>query len=79
MNFFSITLVLVVSWWLVFFMVLPWGMRKNTNEDPSVNAIGAPSKPLLIKKALITTGIAVILTVLFFYIGSLMEIRGITN
>ena len=75
MNFFSVVLVFVVAWWLVLFMVLPWGMRKNTNDNPSVNAIGAPNRPQLIKKALITTAIAIVLTVSFFYFGSLMELR----
>jgi predicted secreted protein len=75
MNTFSFILVFVVAWWLVFFMVLPWGMKKNTADDPSVNEVGAPNRPLLLKKALITTVIAAVLTAAFFYIGSLMELR----
>ena len=77
MNVVTIILVFVVAWWLVFFMALPWGMKKNTSDDPSVNAIGAPNRPLLLKKVLATTVIAAILTATFFYIGSLMELRAV--
>jgi predicted secreted protein len=79
MNFFSVSLVFVVIWWLVFFMALPWGMRRNTSENPSVNEVGAPNRPLLLRKVLITTVLSLILTVVFFYVGDLMEIRGIAR
>ena len=45
-----------IIWWLVFFLVLPWGVRRiepedlGTGEDP-----GAPEKPRLLIKAAITT------------------------
>ena len=79
MNFVTITMVFVVIWWLIFFMALPWGMRRNTTDDPTVNDVGAPNRPLLIKKALVTSVIAVVLTVVFFYFGTLFEVRGIAN
>ncbi|MFZ2871809.1 DUF1467 family protein [Zavarzinia sp.] len=60
--FFSIT------WWLVFFAVLPWGVRST--EEAGVQAergipSGIPHRPPLLKKVLITTGIALVLLVAF--------------
>ena len=45
-----------IIWWLVFFLVLPWGIRRidpddlGRGEDP-----GAPEKPRLLIKIAITT------------------------
>ena len=49
----------VIIWWLVMFMVLPWGVQriepKNLREgdDP-----GAPENPRILIKAAVTTGIS---------------------
>ncbi|MBM3558636.1 MAG: DUF1467 family protein [Alphaproteobacteria bacterium] len=52
--------VFIVLWWLVFFAVLPWGIRRDdapqTGNDP-----GAPAKPNLLRKAMVTTAIAAVL------------------
>ena len=55
--------VFVVIWWLVLFMTLPFGVRGQW-EDGKVDQgtdPGAPQTHGLGKKALITTGIAVVL------------------
>jgi predicted secreted protein len=60
MNVVSAIVVYVVLWWLVLFMVLPWGVKRvespGQGQDP-----GAPEKPMLWRKAAITTLIATIL------------------
>ncbi len=51
--------VYVIIWWLVIFMVLPWGVRRigpeelGTGEEP-----GAPERPLMVMKVAITTVIS---------------------
>ena len=51
--------VYVIIWWLVIFMVLPWGVRRidpedlGKGEDP-----GAPEKPRMVMKVAITTVIS---------------------
>ncbi|MFQ5764926.1 MAG: DUF1467 family protein [Rhodospirillales bacterium] len=46
----------VIIWWLVIFMVLPWGVRRidpddlGEGEDP-----GAPEKPRMLMKIAVTT------------------------
>jgi predicted secreted protein len=61
MNIVSAIVVFVVLWWLVFFMVLPWGVRRLDAPEPG-QEFGAPERPMLWRKALIT---AVIATILF--------------
>ncbi len=60
----------IVIWWLVLFMVLPWGVtsQRDAGEIVPGTADGAPVKPQLIKKALITTGIATAAWGIFFYL-----------
>lgn len=54
--------VYAVLWWLVIFMVLPWGNRQIDPEDVARGqAPGAPQKPRLLIKMAVTTVIAGIL------------------
>ena len=59
--------IFVISWWLILFLVLPVGISKQKNvkfgNDP-----GAPNEPMLKKKFLITTIIALILTLIILFI-----------
>ena len=52
MSILSLIIVFTIIWWVVIFMVLPIGINSQTNEA------GAPLKPNLKKKFLITTLIA---------------------
>ncbi|MCZ6720264.1 MAG: DUF1467 family protein [Alphaproteobacteria bacterium] len=58
----SIFLVFVIVWWLVFFMVLPHGIRTPDKPDRPGTVESAPIKPRLWLKAAITTGIATVIT-----------------
>ena len=52
----------VILWWLVIFMVLPWGNRAVDEADVARgHANGAPQKPRLAIKLAVTTLIAAIL------------------
>lgn len=57
--------VFVVTWWLVFFMVLPWGVQRTENPTPGQEH-GAPEKPRIITKMAITTLIAAVLFAIFW-------------
>ena len=61
MSWFGILVVFVIVWWLVFFMTLPFGVTLPEEVEPGHDA-GAPEKPRLALKALITTAIAAPLT-----------------
>lgn len=57
------TAVYLVIWWLVIFMVLPWGARSVIDEDDvkKGDAPGAPKKPRMVLKIAITTVISGVL------------------
>ncbi len=49
----------VIIWWLVMFMVLPWGVRRIEPEDLGEGADpGAPENPRMLMKVAVTTGIS---------------------
>jgi predicted secreted protein len=64
MNLLSVVAVYFIVWWLVFFAVLPFGVRSH-HEGREVTMgqdRGAPDMPMLGRKAAITSLIAAILT-----------------
>ena len=60
MTWFTGLMVYVVLWWLVFFAVLPFGVRVP-DEVEQGHATSAPARPRLWLKAGITTLIAAVL------------------
>lgn len=50
----------IIIWWLVLFTVLPWGVRRN--EAPIMGEDhGAPVRHRILLRALVTTGITVVI------------------
>lgn len=63
MSLFSGIAIYFIIWWLVLFAVLPVGVRSQ-HEDGEITLgtdHGAPVRPMLIRKALITSLIAAII------------------
>ena len=49
----------VIIWWLVMFMVLPWGVRRIEPEDlREGDDPGAPANPRMLIKVAVTTVVA---------------------
>jgi predicted secreted protein len=70
MGIFSSIVVFVCVWWVVLFTVLPWGVRSQ-QESGDVEAgtePGAPVRHGLGRKMAITTGIAVVIWLIFFVV-----------
>lgn len=63
MSWISILAIYAIVWWLVLFMVLPFGVSKVENPEVG-HERGAPARPRLVIKALVTTLIAALVTVL---------------
>ena len=61
MGWFGGLVVFTVVWWLVFFVTLPFGVRRIENPEQGHDA-GAPAKTHLLIKAAITTAVAGALT-----------------
>jgi predicted secreted protein len=60
MTWFTGTMVFVILWWLVFFAVLPFGVRVPDKVEKG-HASSAPARPRLWLKAGVTTVIAAVL------------------
>ena len=53
----------LISWWLIFFVTLPFGVHRLEEPEPGMEP-GAPEKPLLWTKAGVTTLVAIGITLL---------------
>jgi predicted secreted protein len=58
----------VCIWWVVIFAVLPWGVRAPAKDEGRGFDPGAPERPLLLRKALVTTAIAAVLWAILYLI-----------
>ncbi len=61
MSWFTAFVVFVIIWWLVFFAVLPFGTRPVAEADDQTGWRGAPERPRMGRKVLVTTLIALVL------------------
>ena len=59
----EIIVIFVIIWWLVLFVVLPFGIQRDNNTI-SGNDPGAPKNPKLKKKILLTSIISFFLSIL---------------
>ena len=59
----------LVIWWVVIFMVLPWGVQTITADDVQKgHASSAPRQPRVLLKAAVTTVVSAILWLLVYWI-----------
>ena len=63
----EIIVIFVVIWWLVLFMVLPFGIQKD-DEIVGGNDPGAPKNPMLKKKIILTSVISFFLSLIVSFI-----------
>jgi len=60
-------MVYLVIWWTVLFAILPLGVKRV--ESPGRGQeVGAPERPQLVRKAVITTIVAAVLWIAFFFL-----------
>ena len=76
MSWFTAAIVFVIVWWLVLFMVLPFGAAPPDEVEPGM-ASSAPARPRLALKFLVTTLIALAVTalILWFIESGLVQLR----
>jgi len=60
-------MVYLVIWWIVLFAVLPLGVQRVENPGRGQDH-GAPEKPQLFRKAIITTLVSVVLWLAFYFL-----------
>jgi predicted secreted protein len=56
---FGLIVAFMVVWWVVFFAVLPFGVRRQADVQIGTDP-GAPANPMLWRKAAVTTLIALV-------------------
>ena len=65
MTWFTGIVLYVLIWWTTLFTVLPWGIKRDTEERPD-RAHGAPVNPQLKRKFVITAGISVVIWLMVY-------------
>jgi predicted secreted protein len=76
MTWFAAGVIFVIVWWLVLFMVLPFGARPPDEVEPGM-APSAPARPRMGLKIAVTTAIALALTALILWLlqSGLIQLR----
>jgi predicted secreted protein len=65
MDIASGIVVFLITWWVVLFTVLPWGVTRD-DGGPETTGPGAPKDPKLKKKFIVTTLISVVVWVIIY-------------
>ena len=76
MDWLGTALVFAIVWWLILFMVLPFGAAPPDEVEPGM-ATSAPAKPRMALKLAITTMLAALVTALIFWLmnSGLIQLR----
>ncbi len=61
MSWFTALVVFVMVWWTVLFAVLPFGTQPVAEADQATGWRGAPARPQIGRKLLITTLVSLVL------------------
>jgi predicted secreted protein len=67
MTWLSMAVIFVIVWWLILFMVLPFGAAPPEQVEPGM-ATSAPAKPRLAIKMAVTTVLAAAVTALIVWL-----------
>lgn len=69
MPIYSILAIYFIVWWLVLFVVLPFGVRTHAEEGDVVlgTTASAPANPQLLRKALVTSAISALIVYGIWY------------
>ena len=76
MTWLGTAVVFAIVWWLVLFMVLPFGAAPPADVEPGM-ADSAPAKPRLLLKVAFTTVLAALITALIAWLidSGLVQLR----
>jgi predicted secreted protein len=76
MNWLGTAVVFAIVWWLILFMVLPFGAAPPDEVEPGM-ATSAPAKPRIAVKMAITTVLAALVTALIVWLmdSGLIQLR----
>jgi predicted secreted protein len=60
-NWFTALVLYLLIWWTVLFAVLPFGTKPVADADPATGWRGAPERPRMGRKVLVTTAVATLI------------------
>lgn len=77
MNLATYIAIYFIVWWVVIFAVLPFGVRSQHEAGAVEDGTepGAPQRPLLLRKALVTTVVAAVIVGLFAWLVETDRLR----
>ena len=80
MSWVSGVAIYFVLWWVVLFAVLPWGVRPPEEREPGM-ASGAPARPRIALKFLVTTLVSAVIFGGFYAAGhwGLIDFRALVR
>ena len=61
MSWFTACMVYIMTWWIVLFAVLPFGVRPEAAADQRTGWRGAPARPRIGRKMIVTTFVALVI------------------
>jgi predicted secreted protein len=61
MNWFTGAVLYLLIWWTALFAVLPWGTRPVADPDEATGWRGAPARPRIGLKVVVTTLVAAVI------------------
>lgn len=69
MRIYSLIAIYFIIWWLVIFMILPFGIHTQSDEGNVTlgTAPSAPIRPMLVRKAIITSIVSAVILFAFWY------------
>ena len=67
MTIFGGVVVFTIAWWMFFFMLLPWGVRR-TEEPAEGHDPGAPVNPKLWRKVFVASVLGALATVVINWV-----------
>ncbi|MFG1419131.1 DUF1467 family protein [Xanthobacter sp. V0B-10] len=70
MSVAAVVAIYFVAWWITLFAVLPWGVRAQgtgAGVAPGTDP-GAPARPMLLRKVLVTTLLSALVTGAIVYL-----------
>jgi predicted secreted protein len=65
MHWLTLLGIYFVAWWIVLFAVLPFGVKVPDQPEPG-HASSAPERPYILRKALVTSVVAGVVTALIW-------------
>lgn len=69
MSIIETVVFLMLCWWMVFYLTLPFGVQREDNPIKG-QASSAPKNPYIKQKMIITTVLTIIITLIFkWYMG----------